>query len=94
MKVCTKCGVEKEFSDFNKQKASNDGYVSSCKFCRTKWYQANKEHRVEYNKKWYQANKERSSESHKKWYQANKEHKAEYDKKWYQTNKKAKQTVD
>ena len=34
MKVCTKCGVEKSFDDFNKQKTSKDGYHSNCIECR------------------------------------------------------------
>lgn len=34
MKVCTKCGEEKPLTDFHKDKASKDGFRSSCKACR------------------------------------------------------------
>jgi len=32
-KICTKCGVEKELSDFNKHKDSRDGFKSQCREC-------------------------------------------------------------
>ena len=33
MKVCSKCKVEKELSEFHKQRNSKDGYKSLCKSC-------------------------------------------------------------
>ena len=33
MKVCTKCGVEKSFDEFHKNKISKSGYRSWCKEC-------------------------------------------------------------
>ena len=32
-KICTKCGVEKLLSDFNKHKYSKDGFKSQCREC-------------------------------------------------------------
>lgn len=36
MKVCTKCGVEKDNSCFQKRQASKDGFTASCKKCLSK----------------------------------------------------------
>ncbi len=33
MKKCSRCGEEKDFSGFQKRKASKDGYTASCKKC-------------------------------------------------------------
>lgn len=33
MKVCNKCGIEKPYSDFRKDKYRKDGYTSRCKHC-------------------------------------------------------------
>lgn len=35
MKVCTKCGKEKDILDFNKYKRSKDGVRSNCKKCQS-----------------------------------------------------------
>ena len=36
MKKCSKCGVEKELSEFYKNKKSNNGIYSICKKCECK----------------------------------------------------------
>ena len=33
MKTCSKCKIEKEFSEFRKDKHKKDGHVSTCKLC-------------------------------------------------------------
>jgi hypothetical protein len=43
VKVCTKCKVEKELTEFHKDKRSKDGLRSKCKSCRRKYREANKE---------------------------------------------------
>lgn len=53
-KVCTKCGVEKPLSEFNKHKASKDGHQAHCRECK-------KEHAAQY----WQDNKERLLEKQK-----------------------------
>jgi hypothetical protein len=40
MKICPKCKVQKDFSDFHTQKGKKDGRSSHCKKCRKK-YQVN-----------------------------------------------------
>ncbi len=36
MKKCTKCGEEKELSEFYKKPLNKDGYTNSCKVCSIK----------------------------------------------------------
>jgi len=33
MKTCTKCGIEKDLTEFNKRKSSKDGYRTQCRKC-------------------------------------------------------------
>tara|TARA_R110000803_G_scaffold21155_1_gene53533 strand:- start:11 stop:700 length:690 start_codon:yes stop_codon:yes gene_type:complete len=91
MKKCSKCKVEKELTDFNKDKQKKDGLKGDCKSCKKEYdkehRKANKEQIKEYNKKRYHANKE----YHKEYYVANKErikeYCKEYSKKHYEANK-------
>ena len=97
MKKCNKCNIEKELTEFHKNKASKDGLHTQCKSCRSErekeHYQQNKEQRRKYreqnkerSKEWREQNKERIKE----WYQQNKEHLKEYNKEYYQQNKEHK----
>ena len=87
VKVCTKCKVEKELSEFHKNKKNKDGLKSQCKSCEREYRQANKEKIKEYKKEHYQANKEKMKKYVKEHYQANKERIKERDKEYYQANK-------
>jgi hypothetical protein len=102
VKVCTKCKIEKDYSEFSKDKLTKDGLRSNCKSCCKEYYQANKEiikeYHKEYNKankeyrnerakEYHQANKERINESKKEYRKANKEYYKEYHKEYYQANK-------
>ncbi len=49
MKICTKCGVEKELTGFHKDVSKKDGHLPDCKECR-----------VEANSRWYPKNKKMS----------------------------------
>lgn len=66
VKVCTKCKIEKEVTEFHKRKIKKDGLSSSCKDCFKQYYQANKEHIKETSRKWLQANKEHHNEYRRK----------------------------
>ena len=58
-KVCTKCGENKPFSEYNKHKGGKFGLSGMCKECkkvyRKKWYAEN----PNYNKEYYNTNREK-----------------------------------
>ena len=60
-KICTKCRIEKELSEFAKDKYSKTGYTSACKKCRTvqaqRWLKRNNIENPWYNS--YRGAKER-----------------------------------
>ena len=55
MKICTKCDVEKEFTEFYKDKSKKDGLSSSCKECKSaqnnEYMQTHKKDKSEYDAK-------------------------------------------
>jgi len=91
VKVCSKCKIEKDFTEFSKAKANKDGLRGNCKSCvkerKKEYYQANKERIIEQIKEYYQANKERKKEYNKEYRENNKEQIKECHKKYYQANK-------
>lgn len=46
-KICKKCGVKKEFSEFYKHKQMSDGYLSFCKKCVQKRVSEHRENNLE-----------------------------------------------
>lgn len=97
-KICSKCNIEKELSEFYKSKTGKYGVRSSCKLCYAEnekcYYQKNKEHKAAYQ----QDNKEKISKRTKLWVKNNKERIQKYNqnnkesisrrkKKYYQDNK-------
>jgi len=84
MKTCTKCKSFKPYNKFHKNRATNDGYHTICKQCRTSFDQTNeqkakhaiwakksetKEKRKKYNQTYYNSHKEEIIESNKKYLQ-------------------------
>ena len=81
-KICTKCKIEKELTDFFKLKSSNDGYNRWCKNCLN-----------EKNNKWRENNRDVVNQCSKNWYQNNKDKKSEYFEKYrLETPEKVKET--
>lgn len=74
MKKCTKCGIEKELSQFTKDKSNKDGLARRCKACVTIG-----------GKQWYENNKERAKEASKQWYENNKGRRSSYEAVYYRT---------
>jgi hypothetical protein len=82
-KKCTKCKIEKELTEFSKDKRSKDGLQCKCKSCakesNKEWQDRNKE----YNKEWRDRNKDKVKEYNREWRDQN----IEYNKEYYQNNK-------
>ena len=91
MKVCTKCKVEKELTEFCRNKIKKDRLESWCRVCKNaynkKWKAENRDSVSEYNKKWNVENKEKKAELRKVNYQKNREAQIEGAKKWNAENK-------
>lgn len=69
MKVCKKCGDEKPFSSFSKDKYQKDGYKTACKTCCTashaQWVAENTEKANEHATRSYHRRKEAVSQRRK-----------------------------
>jgi hypothetical protein len=52
MKVCTKCKVGKEYSEFTKSKANKDGFQAYCKECSSLYHKKHKDKRKPYCKQY------------------------------------------
>jgi hypothetical protein len=70
MKECSKCKIEKESSEFFKDKYKKDGLTYNCKACNKK-----------YSKQYYQENAYKLKKYSKQHYQENAEQKKQYNKK-------------
>ena len=58
MKVCRKCKVELETSEFNKNSAAPDGLYPRCKKCLAKYRQQNRQRTSDYKREYYLNNRE------------------------------------
>lgn len=103
MKICSKCKIEKELSEYHKHTQMKDGLRPDCKQCKSKSSKdsrsrAPKPNRSEYNKKLYNANRESINDRHKRYNEANKEKMLAYSREYYINNKerikKYQQTTD
>jgi hypothetical protein len=98
IKICTQCGVEKEISEFNKDKSRKDGLVNQCKDCQKKYLkkyyllnitkfkekaQINKDKISIYQKEWREKNKEKISNDFKNWVLNNKDYRCTYMKQYF-----------
>lgn len=99
MKTCSKCKIEKEFSEFYECKRVKSGYRSACKSCGIEYVKENKERILEYGssyrknnkdklKKWFKENEELLKQK-KKEYRDNPD-KKEKQKEWWKNNKEKK----
>lgn len=87
MKKCTKCGVEKDESEFYPRAGCSTNRVKSeCKACTLKlaraWKAANPDKRKAGNQKWKEANPDKVKAYGKKWRDANPDKVKARDQKW------------
>ena len=61
-KVCTQCNVEKEVTEFHKQKGGKYGVRGDCKACLKKYYENNREKVKKYKKEYQIKNREKTSQ--------------------------------
>lgn len=91
MKLCSKCGVIKENSEFNKHKGRKDGLQTCCKLClramNKKNYFLNIEKCRKYRKDHYIKNIQETKRVNKIWRQKNRDKTNKRSKLYYQLNK-------
>jgi len=86
MKKCSKCGIEKDESEFDKHKHHTDGLSSHCKQCRKEYRVKNEEKIKKYRKEYYDANKEKIIERNREYVKGNIEKVREKDRRWRKNN--------
>lgn len=90
-KVCSKCNLEKELTDFNKMSKVKCGVRSQCRECQTtlskKYRTENKEKIKEYNTKWNSENKDYYKEYFEQYYIVNHEKEKNRKLEWNRSNK-------
>ena len=86
MKICSKCGLEKDSTEYFKQKQNKDGLSGFCKKCHNKTI--NKDKRSRYEKEYWSRpeNKNRRRQIVKKSALKNKEHHKEVRKEYLKTD--------
>ena len=86
-KKCTKCGEIKPHSEFHKDKSRKDGYATSCKSCRKKYHENNKEKRKVYFKEYHEKHKEERNKYFKEYNEKHREEKIKYFKNYHEEHK-------
>ncbi len=61
IKICSKCKISKEISEFFKNKTQKDGLQSYCKICHSEAVYKNKDKKLAYIKTWMENNPEKVS---------------------------------
>lgn len=93
MKTCSKCKIEKELTEFYKDKTKSDGFRKTCKSCKKEsnnlYKEQNKEKILERNRLSYHKNKDKDSykQKRKEWRETNKQNISEKRKEWTLINK-------
>ena len=85
-KICTKCHMEKELTEFYKNKAGKYGVKATCKSCDKLYCQENAEYIAERTKQYCNDNREYISKRMKKWKEDNQEYLAIYMQQWRKDN--------
>lgn len=78
MKTCCRCGIERELTNFHKDKRLKSGLAGHCKICHDKtvrqWQQKNPEKAKEINFRAQERRRERKSETQKEYYRNNRQY--------------------
>lgn len=84
MKICSKCNIEKESSEFHKRAASKDGLNTICKECK---YNVDKQYNIKNWEKIKERRKDYFKTYKRKYYASHKEHIILKAKEWKTQNK-------
>jgi hypothetical protein len=87
MKICVRCGQEKEFTAFSKDRYSRDGHCRKCKQCRREVYLETREEVAATSRIWYEANKSSHNRKSLEYYHSRPHERSEVMAEWYRQNK-------
>jgi hypothetical protein len=88
-KICSKCKVEKDVTEFSKSKSGKDGLQNWCRVCAKQYRIENGEALREYDRQHYLANREAHREQARKYRIENREAISEYQSRYYFANREA-----
>ena len=98
IKICCKCKLEKNISEFGVLNRNKDGLNNLCKICykeKLKIYRENNIVRLTGNrKKRYYDNQNKSQEYSKEYYNKNKEHSNKVSSEWNKKNKDKRKNIN
>lgn len=90
VKICSKCGITKDESEFHKNKATKDGLLGYCKECKRiidyEYKSKNRDKLAAKQREYRKTHKEKCGEYDKKYYEEHKETIIEYKHQWYIDN--------
>lgn len=89
-KTCSKCGEDKELTDFTLDKRNRDGRGSYCRVCHQEYvkkYRKNNREKINQYQNQYKKSSKLSKEYRKKYYEENKDKISSYMKEYYEKNK-------
>lgn len=87
MKVCTKCGAEKDLSEFAKDSRAKSGLQSRCKECYSLYRQENIERINQRDAKYREDNRDKAREANRIYHENNKDIIHAKQKKWRSTER-------
>lgn len=77
-KICTRCGINKPISEYDKGGRGKDGYQPKCKECRKELRGKNKESISEQQLEWQRKNRRHKTEYQKRYYKRTLKHRLHY----------------
>ncbi len=91
-KVCKECSIEKDYSEFSKNKKSSNGCKNKCKICTAihskKYYKENREKLQPKQKEYYLQNKTKIANNKKEWVKNNHKRHSDLVKESYKRRRK------
>ena len=96
IKKCSVCNIEKDTSEYYKQKRGKYGVTAICKDCKREvdkinsahYRENNKEHLKEYHKTWDSNNRDKLKINRERWLENNRDRERLRQRKWEHENKK------
>ena len=89
LKRCPKCGETKAPAEFGKNRSRRDGLQDYCKECNRRYYEENREARLEYGRRYREENYEAVREYGRRYYEENREAEREKCRRYREENREA-----